>query len=216
MHSPKTLEVYFQQLWPLSKCKAHDGRVVGHLLMDLVEDKPKDLAHAIRTFVGRMAMLRDCGFGHIDAMLVRLFTDDPAGPDDAAAIVVLSPSAVTEKQAIAIGNAIVSSVRRSHVLAKALKQVVQSHVVLQAMKSRCEWFIPMLEVITAQKYEELRRSSWIKRLSSSVTAKAPRVSPRDEMSDAAGADDECSFSSVVRLGQHRTLAFLDGAFMQKG
>jgi hypothetical protein len=205
MHSPKTLAIYFQQLWPLSKCEAHDGMVVGHLLMDLVENKPKDPARAIRAFVRRVAMLRECGFGHIDAMLLRLLADDQSVPDDAAAIAVLSPSAVTEKQAIAIGNAIASSLRRSHTPVKALTQVVQSYVVLRAMKSRYVWFIPMLEVITAHKHGELHQPSWMKRLSSIVMAKVPTVPlsvvPSAQMSDAAAEDEESSFSSVVRTAR---------------
>jgi hypothetical protein len=189
---------YFQQVRPLSECDADDGRVVGHMLMDLVEEKPKDPAHAIQTFVNRTAMLRECGFRHIGAMLVRLLnTDSQGGPDDATAIVVLSPSVATEEQASALGSAIASSACRSH--ATALKQVVQSHTVLRAMKSGYGWFVPMLEVIATRKAAALRRSSMVKRFSSIVTAKAASAVPNDETLDADRADEESSFSSVVRL-----------------
>jgi hypothetical protein len=107
MNTVNIQQRYFQQLRPLSECDAEDGRMLGHMLVDLVESKPNDLAHAIRTFVNCTAMLRECSFCHIGAMLVRLLNADaPAGADDAAAIVALSPSTVTEQQASAIGSAI--------------------------------------------------------------------------------------------------------------
>jgi hypothetical protein len=205
MRSPKTLLLYLQQIRPLSECDAEDGRIVGQLLLDLVEEKPKDLAHAIRMFVNRTAMLRECSFRHISAILARLL-NSPSGSDNGATIVVLSPSAVTEKQAIAIGSAIVSSMRQSPVPAAALKQVVQSHAVLRAMSSGYVWFVPMLEVITAHTAAALRRSSWMKRSSSIVAAELPSmIGPSDETLDADGAEGESSFSSVVRLAARRTL-----------
>ncbi len=52
-----------------------------------------------------------------------------------AAAIGLDPSSLTEKQAIAIGCAIASSVHQAQALAAGLKKVVKSHGVLQAMKS---------------------------------------------------------------------------------
>ncbi len=43
---PATLQKYFQQILPLEKCDAEDGRVVGQLLVDLVNSNPKE-KHAI-------------------------------------------------------------------------------------------------------------------------------------------------------------------------
>jgi hypothetical protein len=168
------------------------------LLLDLVAAKPKDEAYAIRTFVNCTAMLRDCGFRHIGAMLARLLSaDTQGGPDDAGAIAILSPSSVTEKQAIAIGSAIVSSVRQSHVPATALKHALQADAVLRAMKSGYVWFGPMLEFIIAHTHGAFRRSS---RLSSIFTAKVPSVVPIGELVTLGsdGADEESSFTSVVR------------------
>ena len=201
-------QVFFQQVRSLSVCDAEDGRVVGHMLLELVQTKPKDPAHAIRTFVSRTAMLRECGFRHIGAMLAWVLTaDDQSGRDDEARIVVLTPSAVTEQHATAIGSAIASSTRRSHAPAEALKQVVLSHAVLRAMKSGYVWFVPMLEVITAPTAVELRRSSWMKRLSSIVPAKALSVAPYDVCAADAEANNQCNqsnFSLVVCLGAHAT------------
>ncbi len=198
-----TLLEYFQQIRPLAKCDAEDGRVVGQLLVDLVSSNPKDLPHAIREFADRTAMLRDCGFAHIGDMLVRLLSADvQGGADDettvvpstpvTAAAVVLDPSSLTEKQASAIGSAIASSVRQ----ARPLKKVIKSHGVLDAMKLEYAWFVPMLEVLTAPKAAERRRSAVINRLRSSITP----VASSDEASDGDAADEESSFSSVVRLG----------------
>jgi hypothetical protein len=207
MHPPKTQVLYFQQLLPLSECDAKDGRLVGHLLMDLVESKPKDAAHAIRVFAGRTAMLRDCGFGHIGAMLTRLLCADVQG--DTTAISTMpgpaidlgfDPSSLTEKQAIAIGSAITSSVRETPGLATALKRVCKAHAVLQVMKSEHGWFVPMLEVVLAHKATEPRGSVLMKRVrsrSSRIIVVAPISS--DAASNVYGADGDSGFSSVVRL-----------------
>ena len=117
MAVPSTQQLYFQQVRPLAKCDAEDGRVVGHMLVDLVSSNPKDLPHAIREFAYRTAMLRDCGFAHIGDMLARLLSADvQGGPDDDKTVIAAAPvttaavgpnlSALTEKQAIAIGYAI--------------------------------------------------------------------------------------------------------------
>ena len=206
---PATLQRYFQQTLPLEKCDAGDGRVVGQLLVEIVSRNPKDPARAIREFADRTAMLRDCGFAHIGDMLARLLgADVQDGPDDDATAIPSTPrtaaaggpnrSALTQKQAIAIGSAIVSSVHQAHSLAVGLNKVVQSHGALQAMKSEYAWFVPMLEVVMAHKAAEPRGSVVMKRLRSSFA----HVAPIDVASDADRADEEGGFSSVVRLGAH--------------
>jgi hypothetical protein len=206
---PATHQLYFQQILPLAKCNAGDGRVVGQLLVEIVSSNPKDLDRAIREFTDRTAMLRDCGFAHIGAMLARLLSADVHGRphDDATAIlpapvtaayIGLDPSSLTEKQAIAVGSLIASSVRQSHAQAAGLKKVVKSHGVLQAMKSEYTWFVPMLEVITAQKAAERRESAVMNRLRSSISP----IASSDVALHADAADVESGFSSVVRLGAH--------------
>ena len=192
----ETQQVYFQSIRPLSACDAEDGRIVGRMLKDLVESKPKDLAHAIRTFANNTAMLRESGFRHIGVMLEHLLLPDaPSGAVCDTAIVALDRSSVTEKQAIAIGGAIAQSVRRSHLPAKAVRKVVNSHAVLRAMKSGFAWFVPMLEVLVAPKVAESRRFTETRRLGSLV--KRPSVAPMGGQSDG-GEDDASGFSSVVR------------------
>jgi hypothetical protein len=173
------------------------------MLMDLANSKPKDMAHAVREFAGRTAMLRDCGFGHIGAMLTPLLSADvqegpmaiPSilGPTTAAGA---DPSSLTEKHAIAIGSAIASGVEETRMLATALKKVFRAHAVLQVMKSENAWFVPMLEVLIAHKVAKPRESVRVKRLGSRVAAVAPLPTIAD------GADEvheESGFSSVVRL-----------------
>ena len=203
---PTTVQRYFQQIRPIARCDAEDGRVVGHMLHDLVSSKPKDLPRAVREFAHRTAMLRECGLAHIGDMLARLLSADVRGkPDGTSAIpsapvpttaVGLDPSSLTEEQAVAIGAAIVSSVREADMPATGLKRAVKIHAVLRAMKSKYVWFAPMLETIMAHTAAEPRGSLLMKRWSSRVTFMAPR----DAASSADGAEEEGGFNSVVRLG----------------
>jgi hypothetical protein len=203
--APTTLQRYFQQILPLEKCDAEDGRVVGQLLVDLVSSNPKDLACAIREFTNCTAMLRDCGFAHIGDMLVRLLSADGQGRHDNGTTAIpstpvvttalgLDPSSLTEKQAIAIGNAISSSVHQAHALTAGLNKVIKSHGVLQAMKSEYAWFVPMLEVVMAHKAAQPRGSMAMKGLRSLSSAASSDVALH-----ADAADEESGFSSVVRL-----------------
>ncbi len=184
---PTTLQRYFQQIRPIEKCNAEDGRVVGHMLHDLISSKPEDLARSIREFAHRTAMLRGCGFAHIGDMLACLLRADVQGKSyDGTTAIPSTPvptgvarrdsSSLTKEQAVAIGNAIVSSVREASALAAGLEAVIRPHAVLRAMESEYTWFVPMLEVVMASK-----------------TGVASNV-------DAV--DEESGFSSVVRLGAH--------------
>jgi hypothetical protein len=114
------------------------------------------------------------------------------------AAIGLDPSSLTEKQAIAIGYAIASSVQQAHTLAAGLKTVIKSHGLLQAMKSEYAWFVPMLEVVMAHKAAERRGSVVMSRLRSSFS----HVASRDVALHADAVDEESGFSSVVRLGAH--------------
>ncbi len=68
-------------------------------------------------------------------------------------------------------------------------------MVLQSMRSKYEWFVPMLEVLTAHKAAGPRRVSVAKRLAMSNV-------PNDVTLNADGANEESSFSSVVPVGAH--------------
>jgi hypothetical protein len=140
-------------------------------------------------------MLRECGLAHVGAMLVRLLSTDAQGTlDEDAAILALEPSAVTEKQATAIGSAIATCIPHPEP-AKALQGVVKSHAALRAMQSDYIWFVPMLEVLTAENSAQGR--SFMKPRSSVVAAEVCSVVPVDVVSNAGGADEGSSFTSVV-------------------
>jgi hypothetical protein len=201
MQVPQSVQRYFQQIRPLSACDAEDGRIVGRMLKDLVESKPKDLAHAIRTFANNTAMLRESGFRHIGVMLEHLLTADaPGGAVSDSAIVALDPSSVMKKHAIAIGGVIASSVRRSHMPRTALKRIVESHPVLRAVTLGHVWFVPMLEVLTAREVAS-RRSLFVRRSSSIATAEFHSDADVD-IAAQDGADEASSFSSAVTALPH--------------
>jgi hypothetical protein len=171
------------------------------MLKKLVESKPKDLAHAIRTFVNNTAMLRESGFRHIGVMLEHvLLADASGGAVSDAAIVALDPSSVTKKHAIAIGGVIASSVRRSHVPRTALKRIVESHPVLRAVTLGHVWFVPMLEALTAREVAS-RRSLFVRRSSSIATAEFHGDAGVD-IAAQDGADEASSFSSAVTALPH--------------
>ncbi len=191
---PLTIQRYFQQIWRLADCDAKDGEVVGQMLIYLLESKPEDPAHAIREFAYRTDMLRECAFCHIGEMLEALLTADAQEGPVVTTIPVLGPSSVTEEQAAAIGSAIASSVHQSDVPATALKNFIKSHSLLRGMKSEYLWFVPMLEVLTANRAGKPRRSTFMHRLSTIGVADSnvPQLAV-----DAARKEDDGSFGSVV-------------------
>ena len=68
------MQTYFLQIKPLAECAAQDGVLLGHLLANVAEKaSSQDRASAITTFVLRTAILRECGFVSLDAMIAALF-----------------------------------------------------------------------------------------------------------------------------------------------
>jgi hypothetical protein len=221
MHPPKVYVLYFQQLLPLSECEAKDGRTVGHLLMDLVEGKPDDLAHATRTFANCMAMLRDCGFpmGEFLVALILFITARGQSPPENIAAespsqsVLRNATSVTKEQAAAIGRKLASAMCQPlAATVAAVHKIADLHSALRTMISRFLWFLPMLEVLQVRTAQR-RRSTVARRLSSIVTpARGPEaIEATAEGSlihvapNAKGANDN-SFDSVVRLGLHPPIA----------
>jgi hypothetical protein len=138
-------------------------------------------------------------------MLAQLLSANVQGrPDDDATAIPSTPtvgpnrSALTEKQAIAIGCAIASSVHQAHAFAVGLNKIAQSHGALQGMKAEYAWFVPMLEVAMAHKAAHPRGSVVMNRLRSGIK---PVASSHGAL-HADAADEESGFSSVVRLGAH--------------
>ena len=209
---------YFQHVRPLAKCTADDGQSVGHMLMHLVNGKPNDLSHSICQFASRTAMLRDCSFRHIGAMLARLLTFDTESGHNDGPIVALDPSSVTEKQATAIGSWLGSKVLASRESA-TLTKVLNSQAVLRTMMLQYDWFAPMLEALTTDTADRRRRTSTVRKIRRSVTHVVnPKISisvPDAIESDASpvgvppsnpdGVHEDGGFSSVVRRFAHKTL-----------
>ncbi len=152
--------------------------------MELMNSKPKDLAHAIRTFANRTAMLRECGFPHIGDLLVALLTIVPTAaqkdPQEltspsshskhTASAADHDPACITVEQATAIGGMLAERGCSSHLPSTALHFAVESHAILREMNARHAWFVPMLEVFSAlPAAAKSRRSSLGRRLSARVT-----------------------------------------------
>ena len=229
MYLPKTAQLYFQQLLPLSECNAEDGRVVGCWLAELVESRPDDLAHAIRTFSNRMAMLRECGF-RIGAFLVALTAPDQTA--ESAATVTqgpVSPATTTDEQAAAIGRALRTAIdqalaaaadktvtfrgpwspRAAGQSAAPVRAAASSHSVLRTMMSSHLWFLPMLEALFVPAVEPLSAvvGSAIARGRSSTVApdlcRGPEAFAERSLIDVAKDAEppqDGGFDSPVRIG----------------
>ncbi len=155
MHAPTTFQRYFQQIRPPSECEAGDGRVVGHLLMDLVETKPKDSASAIRRFVGRTALLRCSGFPNIGEMLGAMVVGRMVGTSNETETTSgvserlggESPARMSEQEARTIGSTFGSFAERRLTAAAAVNAYVYNFPALIEMSQRHAWFEPMLQIM---------------------------------------------------------------------
>jgi hypothetical protein len=194
------LKEYFQQIRPLSQCDAEDGRIFGHLLMNLVDTTPNDLPHAVRTFVNRTAALRDCCFRHIASMLVALVDPAPGIGQDAPLASELGT--LTEKQATSIGRLLQSRVFTSRSPVATLDRVFRMYGALKEMDATYEWFMPMLEAVVQRKVSAEQRHALIpRRLSRWPSIVAP---------DEIDSEQEISFDSVTPLPvRHQVLAALN-------
>jgi hypothetical protein len=203
MKFPKSQQLYFLQLLPLSECKADDGRVAGHLLMDLIEKKRDNQALAIRAFVNCMAMLRECGF-RMGEFLVALISARASSFSETCTAVLQDPASVTNEQAAAIGRKLASTLCQPPATAVAVRKAVDLHSVLRTMRSRYAWFVPMLEVLLVVQATERRRSTSSRRLSSLVVPDPEQTATAESRihvePNAEGADDG-SFDSVVWVGR---------------
>ena len=180
--------------------------------MDLMNSSSKDVAHAIREFANRTAILRECGFRQIGAFLVALLSEQHAEiASQKVTPMPQDPGAITEEQAAGIGRELVTAVGHPPIAITAVRKAAESHSVLRTMRSRYIWFLPMLEVLLVQVIQDRRRFSTARRLTSIVT---PDLGPQATESttkeslirwpvapNAAGAEAG-SFDSVVRPFLH--------------
>jgi hypothetical protein len=202
---PLITQAYFQQLLPLSECIPEDGKLVAQMLMDVVESNPKHPARAIRTFVNRTAMLRECGLRHFGDLLVALLvtSDGQGAPEHGPVVLRDSPSLVlnndpallTEEQATIIGSTFAAQLRSSHTPAATLLKVVKLNPVLSLLKSKFPWFVPMFECIVKCRHAGTHRASAFnfRRFTTLVAPELAGTSPI-----ASPIDEVCEFTSVVR------------------
>jgi hypothetical protein len=179
-----------------------DGRIIGQLLLDVVDDKPEHLAHAIRNFVNRTAMLRECGCRHIGLMLVELTCPRLPSPsaDDASvesiveSIQVGNLGALTEGQAASIGRLLSSRTRSTHSsssMAATVVNVVRSIAPLHKLASTYDWFVPMLETIARSKAKSGKRQSLLQHVTTR-THSSSAVVPSAHEGGESSFDPICS------------------------
>jgi hypothetical protein len=205
---PRTLQLYFQQLRPLSECSADDGQVVGHMLMDLMEGKPKDARLAILKFVNHTAMLRECSYPHIGEMLVALLMFTPQSDSKPSPAVVAQTTALaTEEEASRIGSALASIIHSSRTAAEAVQTALRLHAVLRTTTSAHIWFVPMVEAMAERMSAGaarplaaahfVHRRSWVHRPSASVQPGKALEPPLGSADNVDIGDGQSSFNSVV-------------------
>jgi hypothetical protein len=192
------MQTYFQQILPLASCEAEDGRIVGQLLLDLVETNPKDLAHAIREFANRTDMLRACGISHMGDMLVAMLTSSTAVHSDSehtptAGLTAEQLDSATAEQAAAIGGMLAARFRFCPAQSTALHQALDSHSVLHAMKLRHVWFVPMLELLL--EIEDTK--AWIKDVEFDTKQREDRIA---ELESASGQVYDLREDALIAKG----------------
>ena len=199
---PLGLQQYFQAVKPLAQCDAQDGRVVGHLLTDLVGKVPKkDLPHEIRQFANRTAMLRESGCRWMGDMLVAMLAanaqnDSEHLPSASAKLAVTDRASVSHEQAAAIGR-MLAATRSAHMPASAVRQVVHLNAALRTMTNEHAWFGPMLEVLLVPpEGSESPRRSLMTRFSAIVT-------PQAMAHDASNANFDSVVRSIQETSHHR-------------
>jgi hypothetical protein len=159
---PYDIQTYFLQLQPPMSVIAADAVTLGHILMDLVETtKSPERATAIRMFVERTAVLRECGFAHLDAFIGGIFDErllytlglgfrkfkTVSVPE----VVATNPAFLTEDGAALMGKGLESIVRVSSTPAEAIDELVGKYPALKVMADRHVWFRPLLETIAKRR-----------------------------------------------------------------
>jgi hypothetical protein len=162
MHLPYKLQAYFLQVQPPMRATAAGGAILGHLCMDLVETtKRLERATAIRMFVERTAVLRECGFAHLDAFIGGIFDErllftlglgfrkfkTVSVPE----VVATNPALVTAGGAALVGKGLESIVRMSSTPAEAIDELIGKYPALKVIADRHVWFRPLLETIAKRR-----------------------------------------------------------------
>jgi hypothetical protein len=162
MQLPQNMLMYFMQVKLSSECNAADGVTLGHLLMDLVETtKSPERATAIRMFVERTAVLRECGFAHLDVFICGIFDERLLytlglgfrrfKTVSVQEVVATNPAEVTARGAALMGNGLESILRMSSTPAEAIDELIGKYPALKVMADRHGWFQTLLETIAKRR-----------------------------------------------------------------
>ena len=145
-----------------SACKApcrsgyceEDGRVVGHLLMDVVEhsrnaylarSSKSRTADEVHKFVMCTAMLHDAAFGNLCTMLQAMVANQFHIFEEVVG--VHDPAGLTKAQAASIGRSC-KAVRLRHLRQQlAVADLLHNYPALRAFSNNNVWFRPMLATI---------------------------------------------------------------------
>jgi hypothetical protein len=172
------MQSYFQQIRQPAECGAEDGTTTGMMLVDAVHSAAgteSEQALLLREFVMHTAMLRECDFGSLDAMLVAVIIDKSGGThQDMHAVLTQDPMTLTEKDATVLGVSLQRIVRAQASLkpAAAVGELIHRcayeraselwgrflrgwvcmppcvrYAVVNRVSQKHAWFQPMLEAI---------------------------------------------------------------------
>jgi hypothetical protein len=121
------------------------------MLVDVAEAaKESSRASAISTFVMRAAMLRECGFTTLDAMLIGTLAKQSfrVRPRDVS---THDPKALTAAEAEIIGRGFECILRLSATHIEAVDELLRKYPALTLIREEHVWFRPMLEAIAKRR-----------------------------------------------------------------
>jgi hypothetical protein len=157
---PYYIQLYFLQVRRPSECTADDGKCIGHMVTDTAEAAKKhDRVSAIRTFVMRMAVLRECQLAAVDAMFVGIFARKALASAPSTST-LNDPAALAAPDAENIGRSLTSIVLRGAAASAAVGELVRLHPVLGVTEQHHAWFRPMLETIARRQGPDPAKSKF--------------------------------------------------------
>jgi hypothetical protein len=165
MRTPYDLQTYFVQMTPPSECTAADGTCIGHMIADVAQAaKTFNRAAAIRTFIMRSSVLRECGFASFDELIIAIFLRHSFRKQVAAMIGVwklnsrlaqavesIDPAMLTVAEAETIGIGFDRIIVTSATPNEAVDELLLKYPALGVTAQQQMWFRPMLEAIAKRR-----------------------------------------------------------------
>ncbi len=220
MSSPYNLQTYFLKVRLPGNCTADDGTLIGHMIVDTAEaaEKP-DRASAISACIMQTAVLRECGFASLDAMLTAIVASvaeeglDRLGRNSHFVQLSgeLSPASLSRDEAVAIGQQIASNLARSLVVDTVLPEIIRNCncLALRVMDERHAWFRPMVEVIGKRlKPSAIHVRQWLEDVEHDRSTRNAMISQMHA--------SEWSFSSMEDAAIKDGVSLLDAFSSQQG